>query len=170
MVQRNISPQLRNGTRVVILRIQPFCIKAAIITGPHKGVEVLIPRIKFVDNNYESGFPFVMSRRQFPLRLCWAMTINKAQGQTLSKAWIFLNDQPFGHGQLYVALSRAIAPESICIYTKKRAPNGAALADNVVWPELLIQAGPAAQPGPAATVAFPAPAPAAHVAAAAPMP
>ena len=34
------------------------------------------------------------------------MTINKAQGATLTRVGIFLNDPVFSHGQLYVALSR----------------------------------------------------------------
>ena len=38
------------------------------------------------------------------------MTIDKAQGQTLSKVAIFLNDPVFRHGQLYVALSRSGNP------------------------------------------------------------
>nr|XP_027108912.1 uncharacterized protein LOC113728748 [Coffea arabica] len=46
-------------------------------------------------------------RTQFPVRLCFAMTINKAQGQTLDFVGLYLKEPVFGHGQLYVALSRA---------------------------------------------------------------
>ena len=35
------------------------------------------------------------------------MTINKSQGQTLSRVGIYLNAPCFAHGELYVALSRA---------------------------------------------------------------
>jgi hypothetical protein len=137
IILRNLSAELRNGTRVVIMRLQHLCLKAAIVSGPHKGTIVLIPRIKFIDSNTESSLPQIMYRRQFPLKLCWAMTINKAQGQTLSKAWLYLTEQPFAHGQLYVALSRAVAPESIKILTNKRIGQSA-LATNIVWPELLL--------------------------------
>jgi ATP-dependent DNA helicase PIF1 len=50
--------------------------------------------------------PFTLRRRQFPVRLAFAMTINKAQGQTLKMVGIFLPKPVFTHRQLYVAMSR----------------------------------------------------------------
>jgi len=39
-------------------------------------------------------------------RAAFAMTINKAQGQTLQRVGIYLDTPCFSHGQLYVAASR----------------------------------------------------------------
>ena len=64
------------------------------------------------------------------------MTINKSQGQSFKKAWIYLDDQCFAHGQLYVAFSRAVAPESILVRTSKTSENRK-LATNIVLRALL---------------------------------
>ena len=47
-----------------------------------------------------------LERCQLPLRLAWALTIDKAEGQTLARAGLFLQRPCFSHGQLYVAFSR----------------------------------------------------------------
>lgn len=53
---------------------------------------------------------------QLPLALAWALTIHKAQGQTLENCTIDLSDGgAFAEGQLYVALSRARALETLTL-------------------------------------------------------
>ncbi|KAG2610247.1 hypothetical protein PVAP13_4KG183966 [Panicum virgatum] len=54
-------------------------------------------------------FPFQFKRKQFLIRLSFAMTANKSQGQTIPNVGVYLLDPVFSHGQLYVAMSRATA-------------------------------------------------------------
>ena len=55
----------------------------------------------------ERKTPFIQKTKQFPLKLAYAFTIHKAQGQTYEKVILDLNSHIFAPGQLYVALSRA---------------------------------------------------------------
>ena len=113
---RNINPRggLANGTRLVITRLQERVIQCCILTGSHSGTEVMLPRISLeVSQSDTACFPFV--RRQFPIKLAYAMTINKAQGQTFSRVGIYLPRPVFSHGQLYVAMSRVGTPGGVRI-------------------------------------------------------
>lgn len=57
--------------------------------------------------------PFIQKTKQFPLKLAYAFTIHKAQGQTYDKVILDLNSHIFASGQLYVALSRAKSLQSL---------------------------------------------------------
>ncbi|XP_050064546.1 ATP-dependent DNA helicase pif1-like [Aphis gossypii] len=110
---RNINqPRLCNGTRLAIKKLLNNVIEATILKGKYKGEDVLIPRIPMIPTDV----PFEFKRLQFPVRLAFAMTINKSQGQSLSVCGINLENPCFSHGQLYVACSRVGKPSDLFIY------------------------------------------------------
>ncbi|XP_074271458.1 uncharacterized protein LOC141595392 [Silene latifolia] len=78
------------------------------------GDHVFIPRIK-MQPSASDNFPFQFQRNQFPLKLSFAMTINKSQGQTLDQVAIYLPRPCFSHGQLYVGLSRARTSDKVTV-------------------------------------------------------
>ncbi|KAE9276432.1 hypothetical protein PR003_g29064, partial [Phytophthora rubi] len=108
MMMRNLNPDLGlcNGTRLRVVKLKPHVIHATIMTGERQGQDVLIPRIVFVSDGDSRDSPFRLRRKQFPVVPLFAMTINKAQGQTVQNLGLCLATPCFSNGQLYVALSR----------------------------------------------------------------
>ena len=78
-------------------------IEIRISAGDFKDNTSFIPRI--ILDSADDDFPFKLRRLQFPLRLAFAMTINKSQGQSLTFTGLDLRTPVFSHGQLYVAIS-----------------------------------------------------------------
>ncbi|CAO2200666.1 unnamed protein product [Urochloa humidicola] len=113
---RNLDPAngLCNGTRLVIRGFRKNTVDAEIVLGQHAGKRVFLPRIPLCPSDDEM-FPFQFKRKQFPIRLSFAMTVNKAQGQTIPNVGVYLPAPVFSHGQLYVAMSRATARANIKI-------------------------------------------------------
>jgi ATP-dependent DNA helicase PIF1 len=138
MLLRNLDPSagLCNGTRLIIRRFTMRVVEAEIMTGKGAGNVAFIPRIKFISDN--SGLPFTFTRKQFPLRLAYAMTINKSQGQTLSHVGLHLADDVFSHGQLYVAFSRAKALANVKVQLPDTMHGRIGLMRNVVYKEALL--------------------------------
>ncbi|XP_049310663.1 ATP-dependent DNA helicase pif1-like [Bactrocera dorsalis] len=102
---RNINqPRLCNGTRLGVKKVMNNFIEATILKGKFKGEDVLIPRIPMIP----SDLSFEFKRLQFPVRLAFAITINKAQGQSLEFCGIDLEYPCFSLGQLYVSCSRVV--------------------------------------------------------------
>jgi len=109
---RNLNPpRLCNGTRLVIQKLMKNVIEARILNGKFRGENILIPRIPIIPTNV----PIQFKRIQFPIRLAFAMTINKSQGQTMSVCGLDLRTPCFSHGQLYVACSRVGKPSSLFV-------------------------------------------------------
>ena len=80
-----------------------------------------------------------MDRRQFLVKVAFAMTINKSQGQTLRNVGIWLHDTCFAHGQLYVCVSRVGSPSSLKFAIKRIDGYPVNATSNVVYKEVLIK-------------------------------
>lgn len=114
MLLRNLCPAngLCNGTRLIITALHHNVIQARILSGAYADKDVLLPRIDLCTNS-NNGWPFELKRRQFPVRLSFAITIHKRQGQTLKYVSLYLQDPIFSHGQLYVAFSRVTSKKNV---------------------------------------------------------
>ena len=75
----NQSIGLYNGTRLVVSKLGDRVIEAKVISGSKLGDTILIPRIDLTPSNL---LDLQLRRWQFPLKLVFAMTINKSQWQT----------------------------------------------------------------------------------------
>ena len=138
MLIRNLNPSagLCNGTRLIFSHVAPnkrvmYCKLKDEVTGQYS--LVAIPRICLRPK--EKEYPFEWSRLQFPITVAFSTTINKAQGDSLKMIGIWLPAPVFGHGQLYVALSRVGAPER-CVVALKPGEVGNSTR-NVVFQEVL---------------------------------
>ncbi|GJU99339.1 ATP-dependent DNA helicase PIF1-like protein, partial [Tanacetum coccineum] len=81
MCMRNIDQRggLCNGTRLQILRMAVNNIEAKIISGCKVGFIVAIPWMNISPT--DKKMPFQLDRRQFPVQVCFAMTINKVKAK-----------------------------------------------------------------------------------------
>jgi ATP-dependent DNA helicase PIF1 len=140
MCLRNINPKegLCNGTRLIVRSLMRSVIEAEIAYGDYKGKFVFIPRITLHSDEDTADCEGKLSRTQFPVQSAFAMTINKAQGQTLENVVVSLLDPVFSHGQLYVALSRVTALSKLKILLKKSEHDQQTReTKNVVFQEVL---------------------------------
>jgi ATP-dependent exoDNAse (exonuclease V) alpha subunit len=135
MLLRNLDPGkgLCNGMRMILLQAYHRVLEVVIMGRDHHGEKVFIPRIILKPSSRQ--YPFILKCRQFPVRLAFAMTINKAEGQSLKYVGIHLMSPVFCHGQLYVALSRATSSKKILILLPRSAGTR---TTNVVYPEVLL--------------------------------
>jgi hypothetical protein len=124
---------LSRNTRVRIVKISTYKIQVQTLDEFPKLHH--ISRIRFRITHL-SGYTLI--RTQFPFGLAYAMTKNKAQGQSLQ--WM-LNDvrkDAFQSGQEFVANSRPVDVDHAALFAdENQVEGGRVLFTNVVYPELL---------------------------------
>jgi hypothetical protein len=132
----NASEGLCNGTRLIIKGCYKYLLDAEILTGVNQGYRVFIPQVRLTPS--DTDLPFSLVIRQFPIKLSFAMTINKAQGQTIQNMGLYLPKSVFTHGQLYVALSRVHSNDKIKVLVKGGHVEGkeGVYTKNVVYREI----------------------------------
>lgn len=99
------------------------------------GSHVFIPRIVFHIN--EGRCIFITRQRQFPIRPCYGMIINKIQGQSMKVIGIFLKEQVFNHGQLDVAFSQVTLNNRLKIITYDNKEKPFNYTKNIVYKDVI---------------------------------
>ena len=171
MLLRNLHATrgLCNGTRLIVTAVKKNVLICTILTGRKEriGTTVIIPRIKL--HSAKGDLPCTLTRLQFPVRVAFGMTMcagrasnylpclapaftpsparrNKSQGQTLPFVGLYLPRPVFGHGQLYVGLSRVGDPSCIKVMVVDSREHGrfegrkGVWTVNIVYPEVLADA------------------------------
>ncbi|CDF38382.1 ATP dependant DNA Helicase PIF1 [Chondrus crispus] len=135
MLLRNLNPATGHvsGARYVIENMTNNLLVLRVTAGSHEGNRLCLHRMPCGPG--DDNFPIPgFTRTQFPIRKCFTLTTNKAQGQSFGgRIGLDLRDHCFSHGQLYVALSRTTHPSNVTIFTRESDET----TRNVVYPEVL---------------------------------
>lgn len=141
----NIKAGHCNGTRYIIKAIGKHRLVLEKLDAEWNDEDkvLLLPRIPMISN--ESSTSFRLKRLQFPIKLAFAITFNRAQGQSISeKCGILLPKKVWTHGQIYVAFSRCGNPRNTFVWAdqaetckKFNLPQGKKWMINVVYKEML---------------------------------
>jgi hypothetical protein len=136
MVLRNLDAAhgVCNGSRGILTRLRSRVLEVKLLTGDFAGQKVFIPRISNQPTEDQVAFKF--TRRQFPIRLAFAMTFNKSQGQSVKHVGLDLRRPVFSHGQFYVGVSRVTSVSNLKVIWEdtEREPK----TKNIVYTEVLL--------------------------------
>ena len=111
-----------NGTRYIITALSSNLITAKKLGANDDEPLLLIPQVIHLTKNDE--FPFIMKWLQFPVKLAYVMTFQRAQGQSLENAEFFLIEV-FGcmANSMLLCQDVALCHGSKCIQIRKNSNN-----------------------------------------------
>lgn len=117
MIKNDPEKRWVNGTLGEIAGVTERSIQVDI-----RGEIIEVPRVSWekIEYNYNREAERIEEKivgtfEQYPIKLAWAITIHKSQGQTFDHVIIDLEQGAFSHGQVYVALSRCTSLEGIIL-------------------------------------------------------
>jgi hypothetical protein len=76
-----------NGTKYVVQNIRPHVLELRAINGTNSGAFLLLPRIISITKT--ATLPFTLRRKQFPLKLAFALSANKVFSHTFHTSHTF---------------------------------------------------------------------------------
>lgn len=126
-------PRWVNGTLGIVTKLSSDTIRVNIDGVEHSVSKETWNKIRYYYDHTTQKLEkeVVSSFTQFPIRLAWAITIHKSQGQTYQTVAINLSDGAFAHGQTYVALSRCQSFEGLYL-TKPIKPEDIIIDQEII--------------------------------------
>ena len=102
-----------NGSIGIVTDLTNNSIHLKIKDKVHKITKDTWEKFDYIIKDGQVLHEVVATFTQYPIKLAWAVTIHKSQGQTFEKVIIDLDRGSFAHGQTYVALSRVTSLEGL---------------------------------------------------------
>ena len=107
-----------NGSIGVVTQLTENSIQLKIKNKIYKIKQDTWEKFDYLIKDGQVVHEVVATFTQYPIKLAWAVTIHKSQGQTFEKAIIDLDRGSFAPGQTYVALSRVTSMDGLFLTRK----------------------------------------------------
>ena len=107
-----------NGSIGVVTELSKDSIQLRIKNKTHKIIQDTWEKFNYRIQENQVVHEITATFTQYPIKLAWAVTIHKSQGQTFENVILDLDTGSFAHGQTYVALSRVVSLEGLFLTRK----------------------------------------------------
>tara|TARA_B100001559_G_scaffold309349_1_gene303494 strand:+ start:2847 stop:4133 length:1287 start_codon:yes stop_codon:yes gene_type:complete len=124
-----------NGSIGTVTELSTNSIHLKIKNKVHKIIQDTWEKFDYLIKDGQVTHAVVATFTQYPIKLAWAVTIHKSQGQTFEKVIIDLDRGSFAHGQTYVALSRVTSLEGLFL-TRPIEISDIIFDNNLKYPDL----------------------------------